>query len=395
MINYSSIGFYYFTFLSSLVAALWSQSAQKKYLILGLNLIFHALFFYFFKVHFASLISALAFNWILLQAGEWAKFERKTVATVLIALNLIAFIVIKYSFARIELGGVNSGLFSFIGISFFTFRALSLFIDYRRGVIEQLDFIHYCNYLTFFPTFLSGPLDRYEDFRKEVESNHHPDSVETIDATFRFVSGAFKKVVLADLLHDLSIDSISLESLGHFSGWQILISLYVYTIVLYLDFSGYSDMAIGLSRLLGIKVPENFNKPYLSKNIQDFWNRWHMSFMQWLRDYIYYPFQHFLLKTVKLKSYLLSSIMATAVIFFLTGAWHGDKRQYLFYGLYHAVCFGLYLIWRDFIGDKKRKEFKKKYIESMLFTMFSRVLTIHYFVFSLLFFTGRYEVLFK
>ena len=395
MITYTSVGFYYLVFLSTVICSILNSKIEKKYLVAFLNFLFQILFFYFLKKQLLSIWSFLVLNWLSIYLIQRNVKYKSTAIPVLVALNVFGFVFIKYQIFHLHIFRWNTEVLSFLGFSFFTFRLVAMLVDFKRNVIEKIELIHFYNYLTFFPTMLSGPLDRYDDFCQEIDKNYNPDESELVDGVLRFVIGVFKKVVIADLLHDLSIDSLSIESLMHFSYFKILISLYMYTIVLYLDFSGYSDMAVGLSKIIGVKIPENFNKPFLAKNIQDFWNRWHISFMIWLRDYIYYPFQHLLIKKLKVKSYFLASILSTVLIFLLAGLWHGDKIQYFYYGIYHALCFSLYLLWRSFVQEKKRKDSFSRLLKSTYFQIFSRFITYNYFAFSLLFFTGRYVVVFR
>jgi membrane protein involved in D-alanine export len=395
MIEYTSINFYYFVFFAVLIAASFNKLFLKKHLIAALNLTFQLLFFYFLKIHLVTIIFSLLLNWTIIQILLRNVKVKNFGLIGMVLLNLCVFVFLKYEIFQPGSYAHNLKVFAFIGISFYTFRLIALLIDLKREVITKVEFIKYYNYLTFFPSFLSGPVDRYQNFSDELDKNHNPNDRELIDSTYRFVLGIFKKIVLAGLLHDLSIDAISTVSLESLPFWKILLSLYIYTAVLYLDFSGYSDMAIGLAQMLGLKIPENFNKPYLARNIQDFWTRWHMSFMTFLRDYVYYPFQLFLVKKLNIKNYLFTTIISTSLILFLASIWHGDKIQYVYYGLYHALCFSLFLIWRNFIQNKKRKELKIKYVDSVYFKYFSQFLTLNYFAISLLFFSGRYLAVFK
>jgi membrane protein involved in D-alanine export len=394
VIAYTTIGYYYLVFLATTLTSLLNKKIEKKYLLAFLNIIFQTLFFYFLKFQFITMITSLVINWLAIKYLEQSPSWKKTGLSILVFLNVCFFIFVKYKTFHSFLPESNFKLLAFIGISFFTFRLTSLIVDMKRGLISKIDIVTYYNYLTFFPTFLSGPLDKYIDFKKEVDSNTNLKDINFVNALFRFVWGVFKKVIIADLIHSLAIDSMSNIGLSHLSLFKILVSLYFYTIELYFDFSGYSDMAIGLSLMMGIKIPENFNRPFLATNIPDFWNRWHISFMQWLREYVYYPFQHFLIKKLKIKNYFLTTVISTILIFILAGTWHGDQLQYLFYGIYHATAFTLYLIWRKFISNKERKNFRTKYIDTIAFKYFSIFLTFHYVVFGFLFFTGH-QIIFE
>jgi membrane protein involved in D-alanine export len=317
---------------------------------------------------------------------------KNNLLNIFISVNVIAFVLIKY---RIDFLPDFFNKLNFVGISFVTFKMISLIFDIRNETVKSINPITYYNYLSFFPTYLSGPLYKYNDFESAVTSDSILDEQGTFDAVYRFVYGTFKKVVLADLLYNFSLNYFSLESAMGLSVSKAYISLWIYAIVLYWDFSGYSDMAVSLSALMGIKVPINFNRPYLAINIQDFWNRWHMSFMNWLRDYIYYPFQMFLIKNLKMKSMNIAIIISTMLIFIITGLWHGNQQHFLFYGMYHAICFAIFLLWKNNFIKKFSKETRIKYFESSVFNWFARILTLNYFVFGLAFFINKYQVFFK
>ena len=151
-------------------------------------------------------------------------------------------------------------------------------------------------------------------------------------------------------------------------------------------------MAIGIGQLFGMKISENFSSPFKSKNIQEFWTRWHISFMTWLRDYVYYPFQVFIIKKFKFKNMFILNSLSSVLIFLIAGLWHGNKPQYVFYGLYHGLAFVIFLFWRNFIYKNFTKEFKIKYIDNKYADLISVFITVNYFVISLLFFTGKYVV---
>ena len=391
MISYQSFSYFYFLFFCIALAWIGKSFISKKNLIFSLNLCFHLMFFFFNKKQFIVLQVALLGTYI---SAFWLSTSenKKSNSALLVTLSTLFFVQIKYSVFQFNFLHDISQIISFVGLSFFTFRAISLFVDLKRGAIKKsIKFIDCYNFLTFFPLFLSGPLDRYEHFVEETEKNTVNSLKDQFDNIFRIVLGAFKKIVVADYLMSLSINTMYVPDLYKLPFYKVMVSMYIYSFVLYFDFSGYSDMAIGIGGLLGVKVPENFENPFTAKNIQEFWNKWHISFMHWLRDYIYYPIQMFLVKNFKLKNMVLVSSVGFFITFLLAGLWHGDKINYLCYGTYHGLAFGVFFVWKNYIQKKTSESFRKFYNSSKVIKYFSIILTYHYFIFGLFFFTDTYK----
>ena len=397
MINFQTMLYYYFILIVVFLFCAFKTKFQKTQKMLAVNLVFHVLLFYFDKKRFLQFQLIVLVNYLFVyyyqKELEVKKAKHNASMATAITLNIIYFIVVKYTYWAVL---SRLGIAAFIGFSFFMFRLLSLYIDLKRNVIkEKINFSDYYNYLTFFPVFLSGPLNRFNKFQEDLTSINYNTALQQFNHTYRIVWGTFKKMVLADFLYDFSIDSINISDLSHIPSYKILISMYIYALVIYLDFSGYSDVAIGVCGLFGINIPENFNNPFKSKNIQEFWNRWHISFMHWLRDYIYYPIQMFILRNKLTKNALLASVVGYMITFLVAGLWHGNQVQYLYYGLYHGICFSIYLAWKMVIQKTLSQEQKSAYYESKFIALASVLITFHYFIFGLIFYTGKYVYFFK
>lgn len=213
-----------------------------------------------------------------------------------------------------------------IGISFFTFEAISCLCDtYNNKYIEKLSYVDLYLYLSFFPTVASGPILRIKDFKngikQKVSFEQYSDSIE------RIAIGIIKKVLLADkvaILADYYFQGIALG--GSYSLFGLWIGSIAYTLQLYFDFSGYSDMAIGIGSLLGFSIPENFNKPYQASSIQEFWKSWHISLSQWFRDYVYIPLGGN-------RCAIPRHIINLLIVWLLTGIWHGADWSFVVWGL--------------------------------------------------------------
>lgn len=226
-----------------------------------------------------------------------------------------------------------------IGISFYTFQVLSYVIDvYRKTVPAQKSIINLGMYITLFPQLIAGPIVRYETIADEIEKRKESFD-QVIEGLKRFMIGLGKKVLIANQMA-LIADTIyngDLAVTGTISLWLAAIS---YTLQIYFDFSGYSDMAIGLGRIFGFHFLENFNYPYIAKSITDFWRRWHISLSTWFRDYIYIPLGGNRVNKLK----WLRNIL---IVWLLTGLWHGASWNFVLWGLYYGI---LLIIEKVFLG---------------------------------------------
>src|SRR5680860_1669168 len=219
-----------------------------------------------------------------------------------------------------------------IGISFFTFQGISYLVDvYRKETEAQRNLFHLGLYISFFPQLIAGPIVRYHDIAQEIRQRTIDVPLFT-EGIIRFVRGLAKKVVIANIAALIADQVFSLpgKEISVVSAW---LGVFCYTVQIYFDFSGYSEMAIGLGKMLGFNFKENFNYPYISRSIQEFWRRWHISLSTWFRDYLYIP----LGGNRKGKGRTYFNII---FVFFVTGLWHGASWNFIFWGLFH----GLFLI---------------------------------------------------
>jgi len=251
-----------------------------------------------------------------------------------VGINLAALGVFKY--ADFAIGGINTifgtgltlpGIALPIGISFYTFQILSYCVDvYRGDVPAQKSFINFAAYVTMFPQLIAGPIVRYKDVNNQLTERTH--SFEKVYIGFqRFIIGLSKKVLLANQLGELcSAFKGSSEQTVLFA-WMYAIA---YALHVYFDFSGYSDMAIGLGKIFGFDFVENFNYPYISKSATEFWRRWHMSLGTWFRDYVYIPMGGNRVPFIRW-------IFNILTVWALTGLWHGASMTFVVWGLYFAV----------------------------------------------------------
>ena len=250
-----------------------------------------------------------------------------------------------------------------IGISFYTFQTMSYSIDVYRGKIEpQRNFIYFGAYVAMFPQLIAGPVVRYADIAKELN-----DRTETIDGFAsgmrKLICGLAKKVLIANTMAKVadSLFANSASSLGVMGTW---IAIIAYTFQIYFDFSGYSDMAIGMGRMMGFTYPENFNYPYISRSVTEFWRRWHITMSTFFRDYVYIPLGGNRCSTVK----WLRNVL---IVWFLTGLWHGAAWHYVLWGLYFAL---LLVIEKYLLRKPLEKLPMTSHIYSMLMIMIGWVI---------------------
>lgn len=281
-----------------------------------------------------------------------SKSGRKWLVTLslLVDLSLLGYFKYTNFFGHIwaDLSGNvfhDMDIFLPVGISFFSFQSLSYTIDIYRGKIKPLDrLLDYAFYVSFFPQLVAGPIVRASDFIPQIRKPLYV-SREMLGMGFWFVViGLFKKVVLSDYISVNFVERVFADP-SLYSGIENLMGVYGYALQIYCDFSGYSDMAIGIALLLGFKFNINFNSPYKSASITEFWRRWHISLSSWLRDYIYISLGGN--RKGKVRQYL--NLLITM---FLGGLWHGASWNFVAWGMLHGVALAVHKMWLQLTGQK-------------------------------------------
>lgn len=222
-----------------------------------------------------------------------------------------------------------------IGISFFTFQKFTYTIDVYRGLYKPLDKVSdLCLYILLFPQLIAGPIVRYSEIADQLRDRRHNENVENrLQGLFRFIIGLAKKVLIANVMGEVA-DEVFNSDINSIEGGTAWIGVLAYTFQIYFDFSGYSDMAIGLGKMMGFKFPENFNNPYISQSISEFWRRWHMTLGRWMKDYLYIPLGGNRVNSV------IRIYFNLWVVFLISGLWHGASWTFVVWGAYH----GLFLV---------------------------------------------------
>jgi alginate O-acetyltransferase complex protein AlgI len=307
-------------------------------------LVFMSVLFYawgaphFLVIFFISLFV----NYFLVQAMEKNSKQniRKVLLFIAVAFNLSILLYFKYTnFLVLELGHFltvigfptfgSPGIILPIGISFFTFHKISYAVDvYRNRKKGFTNLLDYNLYLLFFPQLIAGPIVRFHEIADQIRDRQH--SIELfMEGIWRFSLGLCKKVVIADRLGNIASQVFSTSS-GQLNITTAWVGIVCYAFQIFFDFSGYSDMAIGLGKLFGFNLPENFNQPYLSRSITEFWRRWHMSLSRFFKDYLYIPLGGN--RVSKGRQYF--NLWA---VFLLCGFWHGANWTFLVWGIYHGL----------------------------------------------------------
>jgi D-alanyl-lipoteichoic acid acyltransferase DltB (MBOAT superfamily) len=285
---------------------------------------------------------------ILIQRHEGQRHIQRLVSASNIILNLVILAVFKYynffmdnlaflfSSVGYRLDWVTLDIILPVGISFYTFQALSYTIDVYRGQIRPThDIVEFFAYISFFPQLVAGPIERATNLLPQFQRERQFDYAKAVDGMRQILWGLFKKLVIAD--NCASAVNAFWTEYNDLSGLSLLAIGILFTFQIYSDFSGYSDIAIGCARLFGISLKQNFNFPYFSRSIPEFWRRWHISLMTWFRDYIYFPLGGSRCARWKV-------IRNTLIVFFVSGLWHGANWTFICWGLYHACLIAIYIL---------------------------------------------------
>ena len=345
----------------ALVYYILPKRAKNDWLLLA------SLFFYAWgepKFVFVMLLS-IVFNYyaaLAVEKREKNSQKRKAALVLTVTFNLALLFVFKYlNFATGILQSVfpsvsQTNIALPIGISFFTFQAMSYVIDVYRGIPAQKNIRSLGLYISFFPQLIAGPIVRYTTVMDEIESRSvAPEDVS--EGIRRFLIGFNKKILLANAMAEVADKAFAAAELSVGMAW---LGIVCYDLQIFFDFCGYSDMAIGLGRMFGFHFLENFNYPYISKSVTEFWRRWHISLGSWFRDYVYFPLGG---SHVKSKGRLVLNL---AVVWLLTGVWHGANYTFLLWGALHGVL----------IIAEKLTDFPKKIEKNGFIIGLSRIYTL-------------------
>lgn len=302
-------------------------------------LLLASLFFYAWgepRYIYLMIFSILVNYYFGLKIGKEIHRKKKSWLWVTLFFNLSLLIIFKYAKFLFGIRGIALPL----GISFFTFQIMSYVIDVYRGEARvQRNFFSLALYVSLFPQLVAGPIVRYQTVDQQIYRREH--SLDKFaQGVNRFIAGLSKKVILANQLAVVA-DGVFIKGIGDLSVMESWIGIMAYSFQLYFDFSGYSDMAIGLGKMFGFDFLENFAYPYISQSVSEFWRRWHISLGSWFRDYVYIPLGGNQVSKGKRYRNLF-------VVWFLTGLWHGANWTFVIWGLYHGI---LTILEKRFLQD--------------------------------------------
>lgn len=301
---------------------------------------------------------------------EGSRVLMKVLITMSVLIDISFLIYFKYTnfFGQIIADIVGNNfqpwdIFLPVGISFFTFQSLSYTIDVYRGKLRPLDrLLDYAFYVSFFPQLVAGPIVRANDFIPQIRRKLVVSDTMLANGVFLIIIGLFKKAVISDYISLNFVDRI-FENPQLYSGFENLLGVYGYALQIYCDFSGYSDMAIGLALLLGFHFPMNFNAPYTSASVTEFWRRWHISLSSWIKDYVYIAWGGNRRGTFRMYFNLIGSML-------LCGLWHGASFNFVIWGGIHGVALALHKWWRTNVlhHDKQYRSTGLKRVASVFLT---------------------------
>ncbi|HBF37991.1 MAG TPA: D-alanyl-lipoteichoic acid biosynthesis protein DltB [Firmicutes bacterium] len=316
------------------------------------------------------------FEWFIIKGYSYLR-QRKNL-TVFYFLALIGSFL-PLVFEKRLIPGIN--FIGFLGISYLTFKCVQMVMEIKDGLIEKVKFFDFASFMFFFPTLSSGPIDRFRRFTKDLATK--PSGEEYRELLLKGIQkiflGFLYKFIIGFLVKTYWLDPIG----SSHSFLTTMNYMYAYTMYLFFDFAGYSSFAVGTSYVLAIRTPDNFNKPFISSSIKDFWNRWHMTLSTWFRDYVYMRLiYYFVKKKIRINKYVLSYI-GYFLLFGLMGLWHGSDLFYIVYGLYHAVMMTGFDVFSQLNKDWKLWGSGKGW------NLLSILVTFHFVCFGFLIFSGH------
>lgn len=345
---------------------------RKDYYLLGLSLLFAGAIYGKSRAMMVYLLAFIIYQYFLVFVAQ--RMEQKRLKPLLV-LSILPLVINKV-FALTHLH-----LLAFIGISYMSFKTIQIMLEISDGLIkEKISIKDYLQFLLFFPTVSAGPIDRSRRFLKEInEVMPRQDYLELAgDGVYRIVLGLLYRVVLSTYVYQILLALTNTGTVVYSIKY-----MYLYTLYLFFDFAGYSLMAVGSSNILGIQTPMNFNKPFLSIDIKDFWTRWHITLSTWLRDFV---FSRVLMQVIRkkwFKNRLHNAVYAYMVNMMVMGFWHGLSVSYIVYGFYHGVLMA------SFEAYQKKSTFYKKNKNMTWYKLLSWCVTMNLVVVGFFIFSGE------
>ncbi|WP_347714379.1 D-alanyl-lipoteichoic acid biosynthesis protein DltB [uncultured Parvimonas sp.] len=372
---FSGLNFWSLLIILSIPAIfLGIKEKKNKYYILFSSLVFCFLVYSKNINSLIYLVIFLIYEYMLIKVYLRLKIEKNCDKVSIFVILSLFPLVISRILPILEI----DYKFGFLGISYITFKVMQILVEIKDNMIKEVNFIDYLSFMIFFPTLSSGPIDRSRRFIKDIEKTIS--KTEYLDNLGKGIEYILQGLVYKIILSQLIFDKINIISEATYTTENLTIYMYLYGFYLFFDFAGYSLMAVGVSKIFGIDTPMNFNKPFLAKDMKDFWNRWHMSLSHWFRDFVFSRLVFAMFKKKIFKSSLTTAMVAYIVNMTLMGVWHGINFSYLLYGLYHGIILAITEYFQKTKFYKNNKN-KKWFEYSSIFITFNLVM-FGFFIFS-------------
>ena len=372
---FSGLNFWSLLIILSIPAIfLGIKEKKNKYYILFSSLVFCFLVYSKNINSLIYLVIFLIYEYMLIKVYLRLKIEKNCDRVSIFVILSLVPLVISRILPILEI----DYKFGFLGISYITFKVMQILVEIKDNMIKDVNFIDYLSFMIFFPTLSSGPIDRSRRFIKDIEKTIS--KTEYLDNLGKGIEYILQGLVYKIILSQLIFDKTNIISEATYTTKNLTIYMYLYGFYLFFDFAGYSLMAVGVSKIFGIDTPMNFNKPFLAKDMKDFWNRWHMSLSHWFRDFVFSRLVFAMFKKKIFKSSLTTAMVAYIVNMTLMGVWHGINFSYLLYGLYHGIILAITEYFQKTKFYKNNKN-KKWFEYSSIFITFNLVM-FGFFIFS-------------
>lgn len=323
------------------------------------------------------IVSFLIFEYIIIKLFlklTRIKEQSESVYFVFLILSISPLLIYKFSSL------VGYSIFGFIGISYMTFKCIQYVMEIKDGLIKEVSASNFFYLNLFFPSLISGPIDRSRRFDDDVnEFKSKSEYIELLTSGLqKILIGAFYKFVISQLIYPY------MQNYSQGNGIKTIVAyMYLYGFYLFFDFAGYSLMAIGTGNIFGVRLPDNFNKPFISKDIKEFWDRWHISLSYWFRDFVFSRVIRRMIRNKRIKNKLTRASVAFIINMLIMGLWHGLSLNYIIYGLYHGMLLAVTEVYQ------KKSKFHKKNKSNVWYKFVSWGITFNLVMLGFLIFSGR------
>lgn len=323
------------------------------------------------------IVSFLIFEYIIVNLFlklTRIKEQSESVYFVFLILSILPLLIYKFSSL------VGYSIFGFIGISYMTFKCIQYVMEIKDGLIKEVSAGNFFYLNLFFPSLISGPIDRSRRFDDDVnEIKSKSEYIELLTSGLqKILIGAVYKFVISQLIYPY------MQNYSQGNGIKTIVAyMYLYGFYLFFDFAGYSLMAIGTGNIFGVRLPDNFNKPFISKDIKEFWDRWHISLSYWFRDFVFSRVIRRMIRNKRIKDKLTRASIAFVINMLIMGLWHGLSLNYIIYGLYHGMLLAFTEVYQ------KKSKFHKKNKSNVWYKFVSWGVTFNLVMLGFLIFSGR------